>query len=219
MRCGGRARSCLRPSRSRSSVFALMPLRSRMLPARAAASSCVERVDAGLAPQLAGRARPEARAPGAASPPTAARRAAAARSSAGGPCRPARRASRRWPCRRRAAEAACRAGRPRDDRLRRVGDRLGAAAVRADLERQLALDLEHVADLVEDARQLVVAQQRHVVAARGSRPRLVRRLIGIDARSLLPARAPASRPQCASVRRCAWAGAAPIFVLGSLPAA
>jgi len=46
-----------------------------------------------------------------------------------------------------------------------VGDRLGCPAVGADLERQLALYFEHVADLVEDARQLVIAQQWHVVAA------------------------------------------------------
>ena len=45
---------------------------------------------------------------------------------------------------------------------RGVGDRLGCPAVGGHLERQLGADLEHVADLVEDARQLFVAQQRHV---------------------------------------------------------
>jgi hypothetical protein len=42
-----------------------------------------------------------------------------------------------------------------------VGDRVGGAVIGNRLEDQLALDLEQVADLVEDAREVPVRGQRH----------------------------------------------------------
>ena len=43
---------------------------------------------------------------------------------------------------------------------RRVGDRVGGPMVGDGLEDELALDLEHVADLVEDAGQLAIGERR-----------------------------------------------------------
>ena len=105
MRLGGRARSSLEPVEEpllRLGAHALevahRPRRARPPPARRA-SRCQPGATARR------RCADPVRAPGAASRPTAARRAAAARSSAAGLCRPARQASRRWPCPRRAAAA------------------------------------------------------------------------------------------------------------------
>src|SRR4051794_34514275 len=58
-----------------------------------------------------------------------------------------------------------------------MSNRLCRAPVRADLEGQLALDFEHVTDLVEDPRELVVGQKRYVVAARRTAKRVIWRLI------------------------------------------
>ncbi len=55
------------------------------------------------------------------------------------------------------------------DLERAVRDRVGGAVVGDRLEHELALDLEHVADLVEDPRQLVVRGQRRRGGRRGGR--------------------------------------------------
>ena len=44
-----------------------------------------------------------------------------------------------------------------------MGDRVGRAVIGDRLEDQLTLDFEHVADLVENPRQLTVRQQRGVI--------------------------------------------------------
>ena len=51
-----------------------------------------------------------------------------------------------------------------------MGDRVGGLVVGDGLEDQLALDLEHVAYLVEDARQLGVRREGRQVPWDGHRP-------------------------------------------------
>ena len=182
-----------------------MPRTSRMRPVRAAAFELLERGDAELLVQLADRARAEAgyleRAP--ADRPGLAPQALVE-------AQPARVRELGQLVVDGLADAG-QAGRIAGaiglrDAHGAVGDGVGGAAVGDALEDQLALEVHHVAALGEDAGQDPVVEQRHVVAARGARPRLVRRLLGVGWQRV--GRLGGHPRQCAAAGPGTWGGSA-----------